>query len=310
MEFKHISVLLNECIEGLNIKDNGIYVDATLGGAGHSYEIASKLSSEGLLIGIDQDENAINAATKKLDKYLDRVRIVRSNFENMQEVLVNEGIWQVDGILMDLGVSSHQLDEGDRGFTYHGHHKLDMRMDTRKKISAYDVVNTYEESELIRIIKDYGEEKFAKRIAYQIIKHRGEKPIVYNDQLVEIIKKAVPKERHIKKHPAKKTFQAIRIEVNQELKVLENAVKTGIEMLAPGGRIAIITFHSLEDRMVKQMFKYYELSCICPKESPICICDKKKEIKIITRKPIIASEEEQKNNLRSRTAKLRIAEKI
>lgn len=310
MEFKHISVLLEECIEGLDIKPDGIYVDGTLGGAGHSKEIVKKLD-KGFLIGIDQDTNAIAKATEVLEPYKENVKIVHDNFRNLKNVLWFLDVPKIDGVLLDLGVSSHQLDEGERGFSYHQNAKLDMRMNRECKKSAWDIVNTYSMEDLHRIIKDYGEEKWAKRIAEFIVNEREEKPIDTTFDLVEIIKKAVPKKfRQDGPHPAKRTFQAIRIEVNGELEIIKQTIIDAVERLNPGGRLCIITFHSLEDRIVKETFKYLNKECICPQEYPVCICDKKREVKIITRKPIVASKEELEVNLRSRSAKLRIAEKI
>jgi len=310
VEFKHISVLLEECIEGLDIKPDGIYVDGTLGGAGHSKEIVKKLD-KGFLIGIDQDTNAIAKATEVLEPYKENVKIVHDNFRNLKNVLWFLDVPKIDGVLLDLGVSSHQLDEGERGFSYHQNAKLDMRMNRECKKSAWDIVNTYSMEDLHRIIKDYGEEKWAKRIAEFIVNEREEKPIDTTFDLVEIIKKAVPKKfRQDGPHPAKRTFQAIRIEVNGELEIIKQTIIDAVERLNPGGRLCIITFHSLEDRIVKETFKYLNKECICPQEYPVCICDKKREVKIITRKPIVASKEELEVNLRSRSAKLRIAEKI
>lgn len=310
MEFNHLSVLLNECIEGLDIKSDGIYVDGTLGGAGHSKEIVKKLES-GKLIGIDQDENAIKKATEELKDYSDKVMIVKNNFSNIKNVLWFLDVPKIDGMLLDLGVSSHQLDEGERGFSYQHDAKLDMRMNRESALSAYNVVNEYSEEDLHRIISQYGEENWAKRIANFIVVARAEKPIETTFELVQIIKNAVPKKARIDgPHPAKRTFQAIRIEVNNELGIIQNTIRDAVSMLNPGGRICIITFHSLEDRIVKETFKELANDCICPKEYPVCRCDKKQEIKIITRKPIIASTEELEINSRARSAKLRIAEKI
>lgn len=310
MEFKHVSVLLDECIEGLNIKPDGIYVDGTLGGAGHSKEIAKRLET-GYLIGIDQDQNAINKATEVLEPYKERVKIVRDNFSNIKNVLWHLGVEKIDGILLDLGVSSHQLDEGERGFSYQHDARLDMRMNRDQKLSAWEVVNKYTEEELHRIIKEYGEENWAKRIAEFIVLERAEKTIDTTFELVSVIKKAVPKgARADGPHPAKRTFQAIRIEVNGELDIIKNTIRDAVDRLNPGGRICIITFHSLEDRLVKDMFKYLNLQCVCPKEYPVCKCDKKREVKIITRKPIVSNKDELEKNNRARSAKLRIAEKI
>ncbi len=310
MEFKHISVLLNECLEGLNIKENGTYVDCTLGGAGHSSHILEKLSSEGTLIGIDQDNDALRAAKEKLRDY-SNVKFVHNNFYNIDSILTSLNIPKVDGILMDLGVSSYQLDEGERGFSYMKDAPLDMRMDRDREFSAYEVVNTYSEEDLYRIIRDYGEEKFAKKIAKFIVDKRTDKPIETTLELVDIIKAAIPaKARREGPHPAKRTFQAIRIEVNGELAILNKAIEDGVEHLNKGGRMAIITFHSLEDRIVK--LKYRELAnpCTCPKEFPVCICGKKPLVKIISRKAIEPSKEEVEQNPRSRSAKLRILEKL
>lgn len=310
MEFKHISVLLNECLEGLDIKENGTYVDCTLGGAGHSSHILEKLSSEGTLIGIDQDNDALRAAKEKLRDY-SNVKFVHNNFYNIDSILTSLNIPKVDGILMDLGVSSYQLDEGERGFSYMKDAPLDMRMDRDREFSAYEVVNTYSEEDLYRIIRDYGEEKFAKKIAKFIVDKRADKPIETTLELVDIIKAAIPaKARREGPHPAKRTFQAIRIEVNGELAILNKAIEDGVEHLNKGGRMVIITFHSLEDRIVK--LKYRELAnpCICPKEFPVCICGKKPLVKIISRKAIEPSKEEVEQNPRSRSAKLRILEKL
>jgi 16S rRNA (cytosine1402-N4)-methyltransferase len=311
MEFHHVSVLLNECIDGLNIKPDGVYVDCTMGGAGHSIEIVKKLSSEGLFIGFDQDINAINTAKERLSEYSDRVKFVHSNFENIKSELEKLGITKIDGVLADLGVSSHQLDEADRGFSYMQDAPLDMRMDVRSEFSAYDVVNNYSEDELNRIIKEYGEENWSRRIAKFIVEAREESPIQNTGELVEIIKKAIPKKARIDgPHPAKRTFQAIRIEVNNELGVITSLIRDVASIMNKGGRICIITFHSLEDRIVKNEFKYLAIDCICPPELPMCQCDKEKEVKVITRKPILPSDEEVEVNPRSRSAKLRVAEKI
>lgn len=310
MEFKHVSVLLEECMQGLNIKEDGIYVDCTMGGAGHSSEILKYLSKEGRLIGIDQDNDALKASKERLKDY-ENVTYVHNNFYNIYDILESLNIEKVDGILMDLGVSSYQLDNGERGFSYMKDAPLDMRMDRDKGLSAYEVVNTYSLDDLYRIIKDYGEEKFAKRIAQFIVSRREDKPIETTFELVDIIKAAIPaKARREGPHPAKRTFQAIRIEVNSELAILNKAIEDSIEKLNEGGRLAIITFHSLEDRIVKTKFKELENPCTCPREFPICICGKKPKVKVITRKPIDPSEEELEVNPRSRSAKLRVAEKI
>lgn len=311
MEFHHVSVLLNECIENLKIKPDGVYVDCTMGGAGHSKEIVKKLSDKGLFIGFDQDKNAINTARERLSEYESRVKFVHSNFENIKEELEKIGVYKIDGVLADLGVSSHQLDEAERGFSYMQDAPLDMRMDVRCEFSAYDVVNTYTEDELTKIIKDYGEDNWAKRIAKFIVEERVNKPIETTGELVDIIKKAIPKKARIDgPHPAKRTFQAIRIEVNNELGVITKMINDASSIMNEGGRICIITFHSLEDRIVKNAFKYLASDCICPQHLPICQCDKESEVKIITRKPILPSDEEIEVNPRSRSAKLRVAEKI
>ena len=310
MEFKHISVLLNECIEGLNIKEDGIYVDGTLGGAGHSSEIIKNLCERGRLIGIDQDKDALKAAKEKLKDY-NNVTFVHSNFYNIENILHDLNIAGVDGILMDLGVSSYQLDNGERGFSYMQDAPLDMRMNRENSFSAYDVVNDYSEEELYRIIRDYGEEKFAKRIANFIVNKRSEKNIETTLELVEIIKDAIPaKARREGPHPAKRTFQAIRIEVNSELSILNKAIEDGVNKLNSGGRMAIITFHSLEDRIVKNKFRDLAVSCRCPKEFPVCICGEKAKVKVISRKAIEPSKQEVEENPRSRSAKLRVIEKL
>ena len=310
MEFNHVSVLLNECLEGLNIKENGIYVDGTLGGAGHSSEILKRLSKEGRLIGIDQDTDALKAAKERLKDY-SNVTFVHSNFSNIENVLNNLNIDGVDGILMDLGVSSYQLDEGERGFSYMKDAPLDMRMNRENDFSAYNVVNEYSEEDLYRIIRDYGEEKFAKRIASFIVENRQEKNIETTLELVEIIKNAIPaKARREGPHPAKRTFQAIRIEVNSELSILNKTIEDGVEKLNKGGRMAIITFHSLEDRIVKNKFRDLAVSCRCPKEFPVCVCGEKAKVKIISRKAIEPTKEEVEINPRSRSAKLRVIERF
>lgn len=313
LEFRHKSVLLDECITGLNIKPDGIYVDGTLGGAGHSSEIAKRLdpSLGGRLIGIDQDEAAIETARERLKPYADRVSIVRSNYCNFREVLDELGIDKVDGILLDLGVSSYQLDTAERGFSYMEDAPLDMRMDDRNPISAYNVVNEYSEMELFRLIRDYGEDKFAKNIAKHICMERAKAPIKTTLQLSEIVKESIPmKIRKNGGHPAKRTFQAIRIEVNHELDVLESTLDSMIDSLECGGRITIITFHSLEDRIVKVNFKRNENPCTCPSDFPVCVCGNKSKGRVITRKPILPSEEELEENSRSKSAKLRIFEHV
>ncbi len=310
MEFHHVSVLLNECIDGLDIKEDGIYVDGTLGGAGHSKEICSHLGENGRLVGIDQDMNAINASGKKLEDEKCQVTLIESNFSDVKNQLEQVGITQIDGMLLDLGVSSHQLDEPIRGFSYMHDAPLDMRMDQNRDLTAYEVVNNYSEEKLDELIKKYGEEKWSTRIVKFICEHRVDKPIETTHELVEIIKKAVPKgARRDGPHPAKRTFQAIRIEVNNELGIIENTILDVIEVLKPGGRLCIITFHSLEDRIVKQTYKKLQNPCTCPREFPVCICNKKTQIKIITRKPILPTDEEVEQNPRSRSAKLRIIEK-
>ncbi len=310
MEFNHVSVLLNECIENLNIKPDGVYVDCTMGGAGHSKEIAKKLSEDGRLICFDQDINAINVAKERLAEFGEKVILVHSNFENIKDEIKSLGIDKIDGVLADLGVSSHQLDEASRGFSYMNDAALDMRMDNRCENSAWDIVNNYSEESLHKIIKEYGEENWSKRIAKFIVEERKDKTIETTYDLVEIIKKAIPKKARMNgPHPAKRTFQAIRIEVNNELGVIKNMIDDAVSIMNPTGRICIITFHSLEDRIVKNEYKYLAQDCICPPEMPFCQCDKKSEVKIITRKPILPSEEEVNVNPRSRSAKLRVAEK-
>lgn len=310
MEFNHIPILLDKVIEGLDIKENGIYVDGTLGGAGHSLEIIKRLK-DGKLIGIDQDENALKKAKEVLSDYEDQAILVHNNYENIKEVLKGLNIEKVDGILLDIGVSSHQLDEGSRGFSHNKDARLDMRMDRSNDFTAWDVVNKYSEKELEHIIWNYGEDKWAKRIAKFIVEERKVKPIDTTLELVTVIKKAIPKKVRMEGgHPAKQTFQAIRIEVNRELEVLENSIHTMVDLLKPDGRLAIITFHSLEDRIVKDLFRELYKECICPSSLPQCICDKKREIEIITRRPIIANQKELEDNPRARSAKLRIAKKL
>lgn len=310
MEFKHKSVLLYETVDQLNIKPDGIYVDGTLGGGGHSYEIASRLSDKGRLIGIDQDEDAIKAASERLKPFMDRVTIVRNNYCNMDKVLDELSIDKVDGIMLDLGVSSYQLDTAERGFTYNVDAKLDMRMDQRQEVTARDIVNDYSEYDLYRIIRDYGEDRFAKNIAKHIVAARKKKPIETTFELNEIIKAAIPmKVRATGGHPSKRTYQAIRIELNRELEVLENSIDMMIDRLNKGGRLCIITFHSLEDRIVKVRYKNNENPCTCPPSFPTCVCGKKSKGKVITRKPIIPSEEELEENSRSKSSKLRVFER-
>ena len=310
MEFHHISVLLNECIDNLNIKPDGIYVDGTMGGGGHSLEIAKRLTT-GRLICIDQDPNAHEAAGKRLAEYKDRITFVRDNFGNIKSILDSLGIEKIDGMLLDIGVSSHQLDEAERGFSYQQDAPLDMRMNPDRPFSAYDVVNGYDEDELDRVIFTYGEERWARRIAQFIVKEREATPIEPTGELVDIIKKAVPKgARKDGPHPAKRTFQAIRIEVNGELEVLQRAIDDVAARLAVGGRLCIITFHSLEDRIVKEAFRKQENPCICPPQFPVCVCGKKPLGRVITRKPILPSKEELEENPRSRSAKLRVLEGV
>ena len=310
MEFKHKSVLLYETVDQLNIKPDGIYVDGTLGGGGHSYEIASRLSDKGRLIGIDQDEDAIKAASERLKPFMDRVTIVRNNYCNMDKVLDELSIDKVDGIMLDLGVSSYQLDTAERGFTYNVDAKLDMRMDQRQEVTARDIVNDYSEYDLYRIIRDYGEDRFAKNIAKHIVAARQKKPIETTFELNEIIKAAIPmKVRATGGHPSKRTYQAIRIELNRELEDLENSIDMMIDRLNKEGRLCIITFHSLEDRIVKVRYKNNENPCTCPPSFPTCVCGKKSKGKVITRKPIIPSEEELEENSRSKSSKLRVFER-
>ena len=310
MEFKHKPVLLNECIEGLNIKPEGIYVDGTLGGAGHSKEIIKRLDEEkGLLIGIDRDEEALQAAKQNLSKYTN-VKYIHGNHDDIKEILKNLKVEKVDGILLDLGVSSYQLDERNRGFSYLGSNELDMRMDKSQRLTAMEVVNNYKEEHLANIIYEYGEERYSRNIARNICIERRKKKIETTDELVKIIEKSIPRLNPKEGHPAKRTFQAIRIEVNNEIKPLEDTIKNSIDVLKPGGRLCVITFHSLEDRAVKQAMNRAKGMCTCPKDIPYCVCGAKELGKVITRKPIIAREEEQKENSRSKSAKLRIFEKI
>ena len=308
--FEHKSVLLHETIDSLNIKADGIYVDGTLGGGGHAFEVCRRLGDGGKLIGIDQDGDAIAAATERLKEFPGRTVIVRNNYENIAEVLRDLGIEKVDGIYLDLGVSSYQLDTAERGFTYREDVPLDMRMDQRNPRTAADIVNTYSESELYRMIRDYVEDRFAKNIAKHIVKAREKKPIETTGELTEIIKAAIPaKIRATGGHPAKQTFQAIRIELNRELDVLNRSIDRMIGLLNPGGRLSIITFHSLEDRIVKTRFKTNENPCTCPPDFPVCVCGKKSRGRVITRKPILPSEEEIQENSRSKSAKLRVFER-
>lgn len=311
MEFKHVSVLLQETIDGLAVKPDGIYVDGTTGGGGHSYEICKRLGENGRLICIDQDAEALAAAEKRLEPFAGIVTMVKSNYAQMKEVLKQLGIDKIDGIVLDLGVSSYQLDNAERGFSYREDAPLDMRMDREQTLTARDIVNEYPESELYRIIKEYGEERFAKNIARNICKRRQDKPLETTFELVDIIRGSMPaKARNGKSHPAKRTFQAIRIECNQELEVLRQALDEMVDLLKDGGRISIITFHSLEDRMVKTSFRRQENPCTCPPDFPVCVCGNKPKGKVITRKPILPSEEECEQNTRSKSAKLRVFERI
>lgn len=311
MEFKHTSVLLNETIEALNIKPDGVYLDGTLGGGGHAYEVCRRLNEKGRFYGIDQDAAAIKAAGKRLEEFGEKVTIIRNNYCNAREALREKGVEHVDGIVLDLGVSSYQLDTVDRGFTYKYDTPLDMRMDQRQSTTARDIINNYDEQSLYRIIRDYGEEKFAKNIAKHIVEARAEKPVETTYELNEIIKAAIPaKMRAIGGHPSKRTFQAIRIECNHELDVLRNSLEDMVNMLNSQGRLCIITFHSLEDRIVKNFFRTMENPCTCPPEFPVCICGKIPYGKATPRKPILPSEEELEVNSRSKSAKLRVFEKI
>lgn len=311
MKFEHVSVLLNECIEGLDIKPNGIYVDGTLGGAGHASVVCSLLNEEGHFIGIDQDNNALSVSKERLSGVKPEVSLVKSNFVDVKNVLDTLAIEKVDGMLIDLGVSSHQLDEPERGFSYMHDAPLDMRMNQDASYNAYELVNHISEEDLYHVIKDYGEERWAKRIAAFIAEQRQIKPIETTYELVDVIKKAIPQgARKDGPHPAKRTFQAIRIAVNRELEIIEPTIKDVVSRLNKGGRLCIITFHSLEDRIVKHAFKDLEDPCTCSKALPVCVCGKKPEVKVITRKPILPSDEEVEANPRSRSAKLRIVEKI
>lgn len=307
MEFKHYSVLLAETIEQLDIKPDGIYVDGTLGGAGHAFEVCSRLTT-GHFYGIDQDDAAISAAGERLARFGDRVTILRNNYCNMRAALAEHGVGKVDGIVLDLGVSSYQLDTEERGFSYRFDAPLDMRMDRRAGLTAREIVNTYSEGELYRIIRDYGEDRFAKNIAKHIARARQDKPIETTFELNEVIKAAIPAKMRQNGHPSKQTFQAIRIECNRELEVLKNSLDDFIDMLKPGGRLCIITFHSLEDRMVKAAFKRNENPCTCPPEFPMCVCGKKPKGRVVTRKPILPGEKELEENSRSKSAKLRVFE--
>lgn len=311
INFSHRSVLLDECIEALNIKPDGIYVDGTAGGGGHSLEIAKKLTAGGRLIAIDRDDAAIAAATERLKDYSDRVTFVRNNFSSIKESCLDLGIDKIDGVLLDLGVSSYQLDTVERGFTHNSDAPLDMRMDRRGDLDAYTVVNTYSADRLKKVIYNYGEERFAPKIAAAIVRYREKETIKTTGQLVDIIKSAIPPSaREGGHHPAKRTFQAIRIEVNGELDAIEPTIRNATDILAPEGRIAIITFHSLEDRIVKQTYADLASGCNCPRDLPVCVCGRKPRVNVLTRKPILPSERELEENPRSRSAKLRVAEKI
>lgn len=311
INFSHRSVLLDECIEALNIKPDGIYVDGTAGGGGHSLEIAKKLTAGGRLIAIDRDDAAIAAATERLKDYSERVTLVRNNFSSIKESCLDLGIDRIDGVLLDLGVSSYQLDTVERGFTHNSDAPLDMRMDRRNDLDAYTVVNTYSADQLKKVIYNYGEERFAPKIAAAIVRHREKEAITTTGQLVDIIKSAIPPSaREGGHHPAKRTFQAIRIEVNGELDAIEPTIRNATDILAPEGRIAIITFHSLEDRIVKQTYADLASGCSCPRDLPVCVCGRKPRVNVLTRKPILPSERELEENPRSRSAKLRVAEKI
>ncbi|MCM1245438.1 MAG: 16S rRNA (cytosine(1402)-N(4))-methyltransferase RsmH [Roseburia sp.] len=310
MEFNHVSVLLEECIEGLCIKPDGIYVDGTLGGAGHGYEVCRRLSEKGRFVGIDQDEDALRASAERLREFGSRAAVVKSNYTYIKEVLKEQKIDGVDGILLDLGVSSYQLDTEERGFSYMADAPLDMRMDRSQQMTARDLVNGYEEEKLYQVIKVYGEERFARSIARNIVRRRKEKEIETTGELVDVIRHSMPaKAKNGKGHPAKRTFQAIRIELNRELEVLQDSLEDMVSVLNDGGRLCIITFHSLEDRIVKNQFRNMENPCTCPPDFPVCVCGKVPQGKVITRKPILPGEEEIKKNKRSKSAKLRIFEK-
>lgn len=310
MEFSHYSVLLHETIDELKIKPDGIYLDGTLGGGGHACEVCSRLEAQGRFFGIDQDDAAIAAAGERLKKFGEQVTLIRTNYYHARSALAEYGVNRVDGIVLDLGVSSYQLDHAERGFSYKFDTALDMRMDLRQSLTAKEIVNEYPEMELYRIIRDYGEDRFAKNIAKHIVQARKDKPIETTGELSEIIKAAIPARiRATGGHPSKRTFQAIRIECNKELEVLKNSLEDLISMLNPGGRLCIITFHSLEDRIVKSAFKSAENPCICPPDFPVCVCGRKSLGKVITRKPILPSEQELQENSRSKSAKLRVFER-
>lgn len=310
VQFSHRSVLLNECIEALDIKENGIYVDGTAGGAGHSSEIAARLSENGLLLALDQDETAVGVARERLSRFGARAEVVHTNFKDLALVCRDRGIERIDGLLLDLGVSSYQLDTAERGFSYRADAPLDMRMDAGNPLTAQKIVNEYSEEELRRILFEYGEERYSSRIASNIIRARDTGGIKTTGELVEIIKRSIPAQARDNGHPAKRTFQALRIEVNSELDVIAPAIKSAVSLLNRGGRIAIITFHSLEDRIVKQTFASLTGGCTCPKSFPVCVCGNKPQIKIVSKKPILPSEEELAENPRSHSAKLRVAEKL
>ena len=310
MAFQHTSVLLHETVDGLNIRPDGIYVDATLGGGGHAFQVCSRLDSKGRFIGIDQDAAAIEAAGARLSVFGEKVTIIRSNYCDMKARLQEIGIDKVDGIMIDLGVSSYQLDTADRGFSYRMDAPLDMRMDQRQTMTAKDIVNTYSEMELFHVIRDYGEDRFAKNIAKHIVAERQKSPIETTGQLVEIIRQSIPmKVQKTTGHPAKRTFQAIRIELNRELDVLKDTLDDMIDLLNPGGRLCVITFHSLEDRIVKSNFRRNENPCTCPSDFPVCVCGKVSKGRVVTKKPILPGKEELENNSRSKSAKLRIFER-
>lgn len=311
MSFHHVTVLREEAVAGLNIRPGGIYVDCTLGGAGHSSLIAAQLTDGGRLIAIDQDDWALDHARERLASAMDKVTLVKSNFRHIKDIVNDLDLEGVDGILFDLGVSSPQLDEGERGFSYNADAPLDMRMDQQAPLSAYDIINEWEEEEIARVIWEYGEEKFSRRIARQIVENRKKKPVQTTGELVEIIKEAIPAAaRRTGPHPAKRTFQAIRIAVNDELDAFKEAIIDAISVLRPGGRVSVITFHSLEDRICKQIFQEYSKGCTCPPSFPICACGNQATVKVITRKPVLPSEEELEANPRARSAKLRVAEKL